>query len=210
MKIFAVGDLHDQEKVEKGILKELETGDYELFIGLGDYTKKKYFEDLMKKIKIQKACLTGNWDFNFKMPENGSIPNLFNFVKVNLKAKDGEYKIVLLGAQIPPDFQKDIKDWLDDFDRSKLIICSHYPPYLLRDLAENGDHAGIKEFRDTILRLKPALWLCGHIHEASGFTKFLRTTILNASACDINYKPIRAGYSIDISENGITIQEIKL
>jgi len=210
MKIFAVGDLHNHKSIEQKILKELEKGNYELFIGLGDYTEKKYFENLMKKIKIQKICLTGNWDFNFETPENNEVPHLFNYVKANLKASDGEYKIVLLGSGIPSNFAKEVKEWVGDFDPKKLIICSHHPPYLLRDLADNGNHTGIKEFRDLLIRLKPALWLCGHIHEAYGISKFLRTTVVNASACNVNYEPMRAGYSIEITDKGVKIKEVKL
>ena len=211
MKILAAGDMHNHKEIAEGIIRELKKVNYDLFIGLGDYTKKEYFENLMKKIKTQKLCLTGNWDLDFKLPENNEIPNLFNYVKANFKAKDGDYKIIMLGAVFPSDFKKDILTWINDFKREKIIVCSHYPPYLLRDFAESGTHAGIPEFRELILRLKPSLWLCGHIHEAAGQTKFLRTTILNVSACDVKYNPIRIGYSIELDENGVKeIKEIKL
>ena len=116
----------------------------------------------------------------------------------------------MIGATFPNDFMKDILEWVKDFDRNKLIVCSHYPPHLLRDLTQAGAHVGVKEFRDLIIKLKPALWMCGHIHEDSGKTKFLKTTVLNATVCDVNYKPVRAGYSVEITDKGVKIDEVKL
>ena len=44
----------------------------------------------------------------------------------------------------------------------------------------NGEHAGLKLYRDVILKYKPLLHVCGHIHEAQGKAKIGKTIVVNA------------------------------
>ena len=60
------------------------------------------------------------------------------------------------------------------------VVVSHSPPYDSNlDLTRMGVHAGSKSVRKFITEKNPALFLCGHIHEAKGLEKIGNTTCIN-------------------------------
>ncbi len=60
------------------------------------------------------------------------------------------------------------------------VVVSHSPPYgSSLDLTRMGIHAGSKNVRKFITEKRPALLLCGHIHEAKGVEKIKNTTCIN-------------------------------
>ena len=78
----------------------------------------------------------------------------------------------------------------DDVD----ILITHSPPHGILDLCESG-HVGSKSLRRIMGRVKPKLWVCGHIHE--GYGEFKDTTIsgidyhiINASIMNDHYEPV--------------------
>jgi Icc-related predicted phosphoesterase len=204
MRILAAGDIHNREILKEKIVEKANSGNYDLFLGLGDYYTADFYLDFVKKIKIRKLCITGNRDFNFETPADGDFPDLYNYLKVDLKFNKENYKVVLIGATFPANFKRDILEWLKDFDSSRIIFVSHYPPYLIRDWSDWGVHAGIKDFRELIIRIKPILWLCGHIHEDAGISKFLKTTVINAAVCEK-----KKAYGIKL-DSGLNVEEISL
>ena len=50
------------------------------------------------------------------------------------------------------------------------VLVTHEPPHRVRDRCLRGTHVGSASLRSAVERMpaKPRLWLCGHIHEASG------------------------------------------
>jgi len=208
MRILAVGDFHNDETIKERAIEEANQGNYDLFLGLGDYFTEEYYQDLAQRIKIRKLMITGNRDFNFETPNNEDYDGLFNYVKVNYTddVDKTDWKLVLLGSTFPEDFQQDVEDWVGDFPSERLIFCSHYPPYMIRDLSYSGSHTGIAEFRELIFKLKPALWFCGHIHEAFGAQKLMRTHVINVAATDSG-----KAYAVEIDSEGTkNIKEINL
>ena len=86
-----------------------------------------------------------------------------------------------------------------------MILVSHPPPRNTKlDRTSTGEHVGSFSVREFIERVKPALVLCGHIHEAVGMDKIGRTTIVNPG-------PARHGYCavMEINE-GIDVELGKL
>lgn len=70
--------------------------------------------------------------------------------------------------------------------KGEKIFVFHYPPQgafdIIRDRKDNpmdGKSAGIGFFRDAILKYKPKLVLCGHMHEYQGAKKIGRTSVVN-------------------------------
>lgn len=194
MRIFAVADFHGEDALRDAAIEEANTGDYDLFIALGDYEEPEYYESLIAPLEIPFVALTGNWDFGFEPPDNNEYTNLFNYKEVEFN----EYRIVLLGAIYPDNFGEKIESFFDGVPQEHRIICSHYPPHMLGDLTRTGTRAGFKEFRDLIMKQKPATWLCGHIHEDYGEFELLDTTVLNCAAADTG-----KAWSITMSDNGV-------
>ncbi|MDB5388268.1 MAG: phosphoesterase [Planctomycetaceae bacterium] len=83
-------------------------------------------------------------------------------------------------------------DWSYDFTDSQatellrdcpaqFVLVTHSPPQGWVDVASSGQHLGSPAIRDAILRLKPTLVVCGHIHGSAGQqTRHANTAIVNA------------------------------
>lgn len=80
------------------------------------------------------------------------------------------------------------------------ILLLHGPPYGHGDLAPvetphydqlaSTEHAGSKEAYDAIVRVKPKLVVCGHIHESRGESDIGCSQIVNATLMDNDYRPV--------------------
>jgi Icc-related predicted phosphoesterase len=83
------------------------------------------------------------------------------------------------------------KQTLRRFTKLDILVC-HQPPYRYLDkvhqpwLPIQGKHVGSKTIASYIRTRKPALVLCGHVHEAKGMAKIGKTVVYNLGEC--NYK----------------------
>lgn len=80
------------------------------------------------------------------------------------------------------------------------ILVTHTPPVGHGDLCCSGVRAGCVELLTTVQnRVKPKYHVFGHVHEGYGITSDGRVIYVNASTCDINYKPNNPPIVFDIS-----------
>jgi Icc-related predicted phosphoesterase len=71
---------------------------------------------------------------------------------------------------------------------SRLILVSHPPPYNTKvDRNSGGKHVGSTSVREWMDKVKPALVVCGHIHEARGLDEIEGVKIVNCG-------PARSGF----------------
>ncbi len=194
MDLFTVGDFHQNDALKDGCIDHVAAADYDLVLLVGDYEDAGYYEELVAGLDTPFIALTGNWDFGFEPPENEEYEKLYNYIQADLFG----YRIVMLGAVYPDNFQEETVSFLREVDQEKRIIASHYPPHMLGDLARTGTRAGFPEFRDLIMQAKPALWTCGHIHEDFGRFSLMQTTVLNASAQESG-----KGWAVTMDDDGI-------
>lgn len=69
------------------------------------------------------------------------------------------------------------------------VLISHSPPHGAVDRASEGKSLGSTAVRDTILRVRPVLVVCGHIHASGGKQEMLGTTpVVNAGPNGIEWK----------------------
>lgn len=197
MKIFVQSDPHGQMELLQKTLNEVERGDYDVFLGLGDFINQRYFAQLVSNIDVEKkAFIMGNWDHGLE-----GTPYLKEFEKFDFEGM----RFILLGSVESGDIKKKILDACDDLDGKKLVIGTHEPPRRLRDEIHSGARVGVPEFREIIEEKQPLLWLCGHIHEAEGVSSHNSTKVINASA----YNGC-LGYSIEIEEGEVeSIEKIE-
>jgi len=74
------------------------------------------------------------------------------------------------------------------------ILLTHSPPFATKlDCLPNGEHVGSKSIRRIIEESRPALCLCGHIHEARGKDKLGETIVVNPSPYAIAIIEIQKG-----------------
>lgn len=79
-------------------------------------------------------------------------------------------------------------------DRNSIIVA-HESPFECLDVTLKGNNVGSKSVREFIKRVKPKIWLCGHIHEGFGQNKIGNTLVFNC-ACD-HIKDLLRGWLID-------------
>ena len=61
------------------------------------------------------------------------------------------------------------------------VLVSHSPPRGVADVSSSGRSLGSEAVRDAVIRTRPRLVVCGHIHASAGQTRFLGATpVVNA------------------------------
>jgi Icc-related predicted phosphoesterase len=203
LKILVTSDFHQKEDLKEAAIEEANSGEYDLFLNLGDYMSEEYAEDLFDRIEPAALGTTGNRDMMFSEEFlNGSTP-VYNFLEADI---DDEYKLILIGGDFPEDVKQEVEELIEDYDPEKVIIGSHYPPHKLKDKIHSGKRIGFEQFREIIIKHKPALWMSGHVHEDFGQDSLMGTTVLNAAAEETG-----KAFSVTLGEDGVEeVEEIEL
>ncbi|MFB6182757.1 MAG: metallophosphoesterase [Candidatus Nanohaloarchaea archaeon] len=204
LKLLITSDFHADEQLKEAAIKEANNGDYDLFINLGDYMDKEYAEELFNEIEISAIGTTGNRDMMFGTELTESDTPVFNFLEANV---DDEYLVILIGGDFPDDIKDKVADLIEEHDPKKVIVGSHYPPLKLGDRVNSGKRIGFEQFRELIIKYKPALWASGHVHEDFGQYSLMDTPVLNAAAEETG-----KAFSVEIKDEGGVekIEEITL
>lgn len=71
------------------------------------------------------------------------------------------------------------------------VLVVHGPPHGYGDRVKSGHNVGSTSLTKHILRVKPQLVVCGHIHEGYGEYAFNGTSIVNAAQVDHMYQRTR-------------------
>ena len=205
LKILVTSDFHARDDLKDAAIKEANSGDYDLFINLGDYMDEDYTEDLFDQIEIPGIGGTGNRDMMFSNEFlDGPVP-VYNFLEAEV---DDEYLVILIGGDFPDDVKEQVADLIEDHgDSSKVIVGSHYPPKKVGDKIHSGKRIGFDQFREMIIKEKPAIWMNGHVHEDFGERELLGTPVINAAAEETG-----KAYSVTIGDEGGAekIEEVQL
>lgn len=202
LKILFTSDFHAAEDLKEAAIKEANSGDYDLYINLGDYMDEDYAKDLFERIEIPGIGCTGNRDmfFDDETLDDDELP-VYNFLEANI---DDEYLVILIGGDFPDDIKEEVTTLMEEHgDPSKVIVGSHYPPHKLGDKIHSGRRIGFEQFRELIMREKPALWASGHVHEDYGRDSLLKTEFINTAAEESG-----KAYSVTMGDEG-GVEEIE-
>ncbi|MFB6159012.1 MAG: metallophosphoesterase [Candidatus Nanohalobium sp.] len=203
LKILVTSDFHADEELKEAAVEEANSGGYDLYVNLGDYMDESYAEDLFSRIEIAAVGTTGNRDMMFSEEFlDGEVP-VYNFLEADI---DEEYKLILIGGDFPEDIKKEVNELVEDMDSNKVIIGSHYPPKKVGDRIHSGKRIGFEQFRELIIKHKPALWMNGHVHEDFGKRSLMDTPVLNAAADETG-----KAFSVTVGNKGVEkVEEVKL
>ena len=204
LNVLVTSDFHADEELKQGAIEEVENNDYDLFVNLGDYMDEEYAEDLFDSIGIPALGTVGNRDLHFSQELTDGETPVYNFLEADI---DEEYLLILIGAEYPDDIKDQVGDIIEEHgDRSKVLVGTHYPPKKLGDRIHSGDRVGFENFREIILKHKPALWASGHIHEDFGQDSLFSTTFLNAASEESG-----KGFSVVVGEEGVeSVEQVSL
>lgn len=194
LKILVTSDFHAKKDLKEAAIEETNSGDYDLYLNLGDFIDPEYAEDLFDRIEIPGLGTTGNRDL-FDDEEIIEKAPVFHFLEADV---DDEYLLILIGGDFPDDIKEQVTEIIEEHgDSSKVIVGSHYPPLKLGDRIHSGERIGFEQFRELILKQKPAVWANGHVHEDFGERSLLGTTVLNAAAEETG-----KAFSVTIGDEG--------
>ena len=82
------------------------------------------------------------------------------------------------------------------------VLVTHGPPMEILDRTFAGIHAGCADLRAAVERVRPALHLFGHIHEAFGVERHGEVLYANASTCDLDYRATHPPLVFDVDPGG--------
>lgn len=96
----------------------------------------------------------------------------------------------------------DLRSRYNDVPETTDIVISHGPPRGYCDFTVpmyGSMHAGFKEANNMLERVKPKLFICGHIHEGYGVAEHPSgAVVLNVSHNTEEYQPINQPMEIDL------------
>lgn len=121
----------------------------------------------------------------FIVPGNMDAPSLKEQVEKSKNLEWIEYKKTDFGglAFFGVGAERDMRIFLpsDGLASEKLVIVSHRPPRGVRDRDFFGRPAGSASLLSFVQQTKPALVICGHIHEDSGWAYLDGVPVMNCS-----------------------------
>lgn len=78
------------------------------------------------------------------------------------------------------------------------ILVTHGPPRGILDRTQLGEHVGCDDLLDAVRAIRPRLHVFGHIHESAGREERDGTVFVNASVCDLRYRPTNPPIVVDL------------
>jgi Icc-related predicted phosphoesterase len=199
--------------------------DGDLLIVAGDFTNVGEIYDVRKFAAFlhtlphhKKILIAGNHDWglaNYNKEECKRLLKDFIYLEDQEVTIDG---IKFYGSPVQPTFC----DWAFNIDRGEPIarywanipndvniLITHGPVHGILDLTHyDQEHAGCEELKKRIEHLSSLkVHISGHIHETYGTKTVGNVLYINASICDLKYRPINKPIVFDIDEE---TKEVKL
>jgi predicted phosphohydrolase len=78
------------------------------------------------------------------------------------------------------------------------VLLTHGPPMGIGDRCYDGARVGCADLREAVRRVRPRLHAFGHIHEGHGRYDLDGTVFVNASTCDLEYRPVQGPIVVDL------------
>lgn len=200
MKIVFISDTHSMHD-------RLFVPDADMVIHAGDVCNRGtrneavdfliWFSNLPQRYKI---FVAGNHDFIFENEPKlmkKSIPSNIFYLNDSMVEVGG---LKIWGSPVSPWFcnwafnrqrGKEIKQHWDLIPNNVDILITHGPPKNVLDKTiYSQENVGCEDLLDKVNQVRPKIHVFGHIHEGYGVKEENRTTFINASSVDINYKMV--------------------
>lgn len=78
------------------------------------------------------------------------------------------------------------------------VLVTHGPPAEILDRTASNEEVGCHDLSLALQRVRPRLHVFGHIHEGYGRVERDGTTYVNASNCDLRYRPVQPPIVVDL------------
>lgn len=154
-----------------------------------------WFSALPHKHKI---FIAGNHDFFFENKREDYIRTVIPDNVIYLNDSGCEINgIRIWGSPISPEFMNwafnrkrgtEIQQHWNKIPENTDILITHGPPAGILDTTTNFQKTGCEDLLNTVLKIRPAFHIFGHIHEAHGIITQASTTFVNAAILDEKYR----------------------
>lgn len=208
LKIVAISDTHCRHKSVK-----LPRGDLLVHAGdisyRGKLSEVTDFLDWFAKLPFDhKIFIAGNHDFYFEKAAAADIKSLIPEGIIYLNDSGIEINgINIWGSPVTPWFHDwafnrhrgaDINKHWKQIPPDTNLLITHGPVFGILDTVINGSHVGDKELLRKIDDVKPAVHVCGHIHESYGRVKHGNTRFINACLLNEKYELVNPPVVFDL------------
>jgi len=195
MDLVVVSDFHGEVEAARGVVTLVEEHGIDAIVVCGDITHAgteedaEYLLNTLLDATPNVLYVSGNFD----PPE--MMTGVTGSKAICLHGRShsiGAYTFVGVSCSTPAPFfspssisDEEIEATLNRAlssigQRGKLILVSHDPPNSTSlDKTNRGSNVGSKSIKEFILREKPILAACGHIHESPGVDKINSTVAVN-------------------------------
>ena len=206
MRIVCLSDTHDR-------LAEIQVPDGDVLVHAGDFTRGgdrdavlAFATSLHELPHADKVVVAGNHDLLFERePQTGAaLLGDVHYLCDSGVTIDG---LRFWGSPWQPEFF----DWAFNLPRGVAlaekwalfpndtdVLVTHGPPLGILDRTVHGEDVGCEDLARAVERVRPRLHVFGHIHESHGRLERDGTTFVNASSCDVRYRPVQATFVVDL------------
>jgi predicted phosphodiesterase len=206
MRIVCLSDthnLHDRIHVPEGDLL-LHAGDATLRGTAGEVSA--FFDWLAGRPHRHKVFVAGNHDFLFEREPALARSLVHGAVYLEDAAAEIE-GLRIWGSPWQPWFH----DWAFNLQRGVAlrdkwdlipsgidVLVTHGPPHGVLDRIDRGELVGCADLLEAALRIRPRVHLFGHIHEGYGQETRDGIAFVNASICNLAYRPVNPPVVLDL------------
>jgi Icc-related predicted phosphoesterase len=187
MRIYAVADIHG--KPERIALIRQKLAEYlpDMLIVAGDITHYTNCAAVIEKLNglpVPVLAIRGNTD----PPKVDRLLDRYpNTASLHLRQRSlNGSQLVGISGTIPVPFssrlgfcEKKIIRTLATITSEKSVLVAHPPPRGTLDEAFGKLHVGCRSLHRLVLKCRPKLLLCGHIHERPGLASLGKTQVVN-------------------------------
>ncbi|MBI1852313.1 MAG: metallophosphatase domain-containing protein [Planctomycetes bacterium] len=198
MTLVAISDTH-------GMHESIALPPGDVFIHAGDLTRSGRIEEVVEFNRWlgslpyrHRIVIAGNHDFCFERDAEACRRALTHATYLQDQSAVVE-GIRIYGSPWQPWFYDwafnlrrgaEIKQKWDLIPMDTDVLLTHGPPAGFGDLTIAKERVGCADLLEAVRRVKPELHVFGHIHEGYGTFPGDVTTFLNASVCDVAYRPV--------------------
>lgn len=189
IRIYAAADLHGRSSCGDTVARHANRADVQAVVLAGDLVHYRWGHTILGKLAALPKpvyAVRGNTDPRRIEQAMALARQMFS---LNLQTHQCRgHRIAGVSGTLPIPFRSRI-GWseakplkrLGSLIDSRSILVAHPPPWGICDRVAGRWHAGSRGLRGLIAAKSPAIFICGHIHEAAGIAWLGRTLVVNCA-----------------------------